>query len=60
MVWPHREKVRSFAREHNLSITLVCNVTIFDDRPVYELKPDTMEKLAWFGAEFGLDIFDYS
>ena len=60
IVWPLKDKIRNFVREQNLTVTLVCNVTIFGDRPVYGLGADTIEKLAWLEAEFGLDIFDYS
>ncbi len=60
LIWPHREPIGRYLRHGKVSATLVCNVTIWEDRPVYELSADTMQRLSALGCEFVLDIFDYS
>lgn len=59
-VWPKRIPIKECAEEKGLQISVDCNITIHEDRPIYELSPETMSKLVWFGADFGMDIFDYS
>lgn len=59
-IWPVRDQLRQFVAEHDLKVTVVVNVTINEERPVYELSTETMRKLVEIGAEFALDIFDYS
>ncbi len=59
-IWPVRDQLKHFVEKHKLEVFVAVNVTIYEDRPVYELSTKTMEKLVEIGAEFGLDIFDYS
>jgi len=59
-VWPRRDEIAAFTLANDLSVCLCCNVTIHENRPVYDLSPDVMLKLATLNAEFSMDIFDYS
>ncbi|SRR6266496_1337777 len=59
-VWPQRETIKEFTQSATLRITFNSNVKIFADRPLYCLSPATVEKIAYFQAEFCLDIFDLS
>ena len=58
--WPKREIIRKFLEETKYEAGFTASVTIYEDRPVYELEKDTIEKLAYLHADFGIDIFDYS
>lgn len=60
VIWPRRNKIRRYAKANSLKLAFICNIKIIDDRPVYSLSPETIKKIAWFGAKFGLDIADYS
>ena len=59
-IWSRKEAVLEFAKLNNLSASLCCNITIHENRSVYELMPETMRQLADLNAEFLIDIFDYS
>ncbi len=50
-------RILAYARQHDYRIKISCNVTIREDRPVYELKMETVQKIAQLGASFGMDIF---
>ena len=60
IVWPNREAILQYLNASRVSATLVCNVTIWEDRPVYELAAETMSRLATLDCEFALDLFDYA
>lgn len=60
VVWPARQAIRDFADQNAVDIGINCNVTIYEDRPVYELSRQSINRLAQIGCSFGLDIFDYS
>lgn len=59
-VWPARDSIKNFVRANGLRAWFACSVTISDERPVYRVSPETLQKLAYFGFELSLDIFDYS
>jgi hypothetical protein len=59
-VWPRRNVIRDFARSAGLKTTFTAHVKIFTDRPLYDLRPVTIERMGYFQAEFCLDIFDLS
>ncbi len=59
-VWPQRADILEFAELNQLTTSLCCNVTIHEQRPVYELLPETMRQLADLNAEFLMDVMDYS
>lgn len=50
----------SFVSAHHLRLSMTCNITIIEARPLYDLSTDTMAKLAALKADFLLDIFDQS
>lgn len=60
MVWEDREVIKNYVIMHNLDLSIVCNITIWKDRPVYSLAPEVLKKLAWFECELVFDIYDYS
>ncbi|SRR6266849_5432746 len=59
-LWPRREAIKDFTQSASLKITFISHVKIFAERPQYCLSPATIERMAYFRAEFGLDIFDLS
>jgi Domain of unknown function (DUF4279) len=59
-VRPHRKAILDFVASHDVQLSFVCNVTITDERPVYELRTEVLVELASWGAEFAMDVFDYS
>lgn len=60
VIWPRRRPIRTYLTRAGLQATFCCDVTIHVDRPEYVLEPDVIRKMAWLGAGFGLDVFDYS
>lgn len=60
LLWPKREAIRSFAKSTGAAVGFDTNVTILEDRPVYSLSPRSLSRMAYLGADYGLDIFDYS
>ena len=59
-VWPRRDAINKILGDNQLSAVLCCNITIYEDRPVYELSTDTMRRLVDLNAEFLMDIYDHS
>ncbi len=59
-LWPRREQVRQLLRETGWKAMFGTTVTITEARPVYELSGDTIQRLAFFEAEYTLDVFDFS
>lgn len=59
-IWPKRDIIKKFLEEKGLNASITCSVTIKEDRPLYDLAPDILAKLASLGVEFGFDIYDYS
>ena len=60
VLWPRRERILDYISSHGLKTDITCNIRILSERPFYCLNRDTIEKLAFLRAEFGLDIFDFS
>jgi len=56
----HEGRFREFAESSGCRLSVVCAVTIWKDRPVYEITQAQIRWLAGMGARFLLDIFDYS
>ena len=54
------DRLVEFARRYNYAISISCCVTIYEERPLYELEPEVLQVLARLGATFLLDIIDYS
>jgi len=59
-LWSKRAAIVGLLKRRGYTAAFVVNVTIYKDRPLYCLSPATLQRLAFFGAEFALDIFDYS
>ena len=59
LLWSRREAVRALGGTRGCSAGFVVNVTIHENRPEYCLSPATLTKLAFFGFELCIDIFDY-
>jgi hypothetical protein len=59
-IWPHREKIIDYLSSTGFQAIFGSNVTIHASRPLYILSPETLGRMATLGAEFSLDIFDYS
>jgi len=60
VLWPVRDRVREVAQSATSRTWFVSTVVIHKDRPSYDLQPATIEKLAYWGCEWSLDIYDYS
>jgi hypothetical protein len=60
IVWPQRASICRFVRESKAEISLDCVVRIDFDRPLYDLQPATMRRLADLECPFWFDIQDES
>ena len=60
LIWPKRAEIKKFVMHDSFDVGIDCSVTIWDDRPVYDLSAKVIKRLADLGCEFGLDIYDYS
>lgn len=55
-IWPHREKVLEYLKIRprvEMGITVVIHID--EDRPVYEISPDSIRKMADLGCSFMID-----
>lgn len=59
-IWPLRQRVLQWSEANSSQVGIECSVSIFEDRPVYELSAITIARLAELRCEFLLDIFDYT
>lgn len=57
---PQKNQLNEFVQTNQLEVSLICNVTIREDRPLYQLESDVIQMLSSINAEFLMDIFDYS
>ena len=60
LLWPHRLKVREYLSSTGFEAGFGNSVTIYEDRPLYSLSSSTIQRIAVFGVDYGLDVFDYS
>jgi Domain of unknown function (DUF4279) len=60
VIWPIRESVVSYNRLSGLVPSITCTVKIYEDRPLYEVLPQNLQRMGYLGCEFGLDIYDYT
>jgi hypothetical protein len=58
-IWPVREQILAFCKERHARSGFSSAVDILEERAVYELSSDSISKLAYLGASYGLDIFDH-
>jgi len=56
----NKERLNEYVNTYGLEVSVICNVTITEDRPVYQIEKDVVNMLSSIGAEFLMDIFDYS
>lgn len=59
-IWPLRDRVQQWSGANATQVGVECSVSIYNDRPVYELSATTISRLSDLRCEFVLDIFDYS
>ncbi len=59
-VWSQRDRIEDYVRGKPLEVWIGCTVTIFRDRPVYDLSAATIRRMADMKCGFMLDVFDYS
>lgn len=59
LIWPQREAIIEYLAQHSVSAIFAVNVTLWKERPEYCLGAETLRRLAHFGVEYCLDIFDY-
>jgi hypothetical protein len=59
-LWECKEIVREIGHGATSTGTFVVNIHIEEDRPEYCLRAETLSRLAFFGFELCMDIFDSS
>lgn len=57
---PVRERVQQWSASNATQVGIECSVSIYNDRPIYELSAKTISRLADLRCGFVMDIFDYS
>jgi hypothetical protein len=60
VIWPLRDRVQQWLASNAAQVGVECSVSIYNDRPIYELSATTISRLSELRCEFLLDIFDYS
>jgi Domain of unknown function (DUF4279) len=60
LAWHRREIIRALTDHPGTKASFGASITIYENCPLYVLSPLTLKRLAYFDAEFGLDIYDYS
>jgi Domain of unknown function (DUF4279) len=60
VIWPRRDVILTFTKSASLKVTFTSHVKIYSERPEYCLSAVALERMAYFKAEFCLDIFDVS
>jgi hypothetical protein len=60
-VWHRRDAILEYVRSKpGVEVGVLIAISIYDDRPVYELSRDTIGKLAYLGCDFAIDdIYDH-
>jgi hypothetical protein len=59
-ILPFKSKLNEYVQANQLEVSLICNVTIQEDRPLYQIENEVIQMLYSINAEFLMDIFDYS
>jgi hypothetical protein len=60
-LWGHRKEIKKLLLSNtHIEASMIVNVTINVNRPVYDFELDTMNKLTELDCSLHLDIFDYS
>ena len=58
LIWPHRDAILSFSCEKEARVLVLVVIEVLRERPVYEVSPQTVQRLADLGAELNFDIYD--
>lgn len=58
LLWPHRNRLLSFLESSGAEASVICNIRlgIHGERPVYELRNDTIRKLGELQCHFMYNI----
>lgn len=59
-IWPNRVRLLEYLENTPLDCGVECAVSIYGERPIYELLSETVKKIADLDCRFILDIYDYS
>lgn len=59
LFWQRRQAIKELVARRGHELSFGTYVVIYEDQPLYCLTSKTMERLAEFGGEWGLDIVDY-
>ncbi len=59
-ILPLKDQLNEYVQANQLEVSLICNVTIQEDRPLYQIESEVIQMLSSINAEFLMDIFDYS
>lgn len=57
---PSVSKIVKFLAEGGYDLEIGCSIDVYEDRPLYELSNDTIEKLFSLKARFSMEIHDFS
>ncbi len=57
---PSVSKVSEFLEDGGYDLEIACSVDVYEDRPLYELSKETIEKLFCLKARFSMDIHDFT
>ena len=60
LVWPHRSIILQLLDDFRLASSFVSYVRIYELGVVFELLPDTMARIVELGAEWNMDLYDFS
>jgi hypothetical protein len=60
LLWDRRNEIRRFVETRELTASFTSTVSIYQDRPALELSAKTLERLAFFKVDYGLDVLDYT
>lgn len=59
-IWPARQCIVDYVTRNHLNAGFACAITVHDERPLYGLSSETIQRLCFFGFEFRWDVFDFS
>ena len=60
IVWPHRTVILKVLAELSLSASFTSYVRIYESGVVFDLAANTMRRMAELGAEWSMDLYDFS
>jgi|ERR1700674_1777018 len=59
LLWSFREPLGAYLKEKSISGRVISWVSIHKSRPIYELKADSLRRMAALNLSYCLEIFDY-